>query len=291
MNVEDLLKEVKKNAAILSKNKKYSDALSLVVPCYNEEFRLQKLDFVMALHLQPDLKIVFVNDGSKDRTLDVLGEIKDGFPNQISILDLPRNMGKAEAVRHGMLFAIKGGANTVGYWDADLATPLEIVPIFNRVLQRQPEVEVVLGSRRRLLGRKIDRTIKRRVVSRICSLLATLSLGVNVGDSQCGAKLFRVNPKLERALSKEFEAGWLFDIELLSRLIICTKMTQHSLYELPLPMWSEVEGSKVSSSAIIKCGLTMIKMIIKLRISPLLGINTSHDENAEELSKKLIAGE
>ena len=96
-----------------------------VVPCFNEADRLNPDEFINSAKAESDLHWLFVNDGSSDNTQQVLEEIQSKLPEKIYVLDLEKNCGKGEAVRRGMLEAIKHGAHTTGYFDADLATPIK----------------------------------------------------------------------------------------------------------------------------------------------------------------------
>ncbi|TMB37557.1 MAG: glycosyltransferase [Deltaproteobacteria bacterium] len=96
--------------------------LVVVVPCFNEGRRLRAEGFRPLLS-EPGTRILFVDDGSRDDTQDVLAAICAELGPRALRLDLPRNQGKAEAVRHGLLRAIQMGARIVGFLDADLATP------------------------------------------------------------------------------------------------------------------------------------------------------------------------
>ena len=83
---------------------------TIVVPCYNEAKRLDTAAFIEALDTRPWLRLIFVDDGSRDATLAVLGEIKSAKPAQVSITSLSLNRGKAETVRRGMLEALETDA-------------------------------------------------------------------------------------------------------------------------------------------------------------------------------------
>lgn len=235
--------------------------VAIVVPCYNEAKRLDCGSFISFLAEHESVSLVFVNDGSADATLDVLAVVQAARPEQVEVLSLLQNSGKAEAVRTGMLHAAHNGAEFIGYWDADLATPLEAIPDFTKVLSRFDEVEVVFGSRRCLLGHRINRTFFRRCVSRACSALARLAVRLPVADTQCGAKLMRNTAGLKTALSSRFTAGWLFDVELFSRISARTQDRRRAFYEMPLSEWTEVAGSKVSGKAIVKSGFQMLRLI------------------------------
>ena len=71
--------------------------ICLVIPCYNEE---QRLDIDEYRKFSGRMKFLFVNDGSNDGTLSLLEKEASGFA---SVLNLEVNSGKAEAVRHGMM--------------------------------------------------------------------------------------------------------------------------------------------------------------------------------------------
>src|SRR5688572_30600026 len=133
---------------------------TIVVPCYNEAQRLDLRAFIdyAARH---DEAFLFVNDGSTDGTRDVLDDLCAANREAFSALHMPANRGKAEAVRLGMLQAFASGSKFVGYWDADLATPLAAIGEFRSHLGRHPLVEMVLGARVQLLGRTIDRRLSR----------------------------------------------------------------------------------------------------------------------------------
>eukprot|EP00965_Chrysotila_dentata_P189709 6173466-Pleurochrysis_carterae.AAC.6 len=116
--------------------------LTLVIPCFNEERRIHGEQFQEFLLAQPQVRIIFVDDGSTDGTLPLLRTVAERAKGAASILALPRNGGKAEAVRKGMLAAMETGCEHVGFWDSDLATPLDAVADLLGVLETQPRVEV-----------------------------------------------------------------------------------------------------------------------------------------------------
>lgn len=232
----------------------------IVVPCYNEAERLDGAAFLGALTMLPHVDFLFVDDGSKDRTREMLTALVKIAPERMSVLELDRNVGKAEAVRQGLRAAIKKGADVTGYWDADLATPLNAIDDMLRVLDRLSSIDVVFGSRRVLMGHAIRRDRSRRFVSKTCNILARAALRMPIGDTQCGAKLFRINSALSRAVKLPFRAGWLFDVELFSRLGRAGAQNA-DFYEMPLVEWTEIAGSSVSVKAVLRSGLQMLRLI------------------------------
>ncbi len=132
----------------------------IIVPCYNEELRLPVDQFRRFL-CESDVLFVFVDDGSRDKTLDRLESLREAHEDRVFVLRSPANQGKAEAVRMGFNFALdtfarKQDADYVGYWDADLATPLDAIPQFMAVFAEKPDLDMVFGSRVKLLGRQCN---------------------------------------------------------------------------------------------------------------------------------------
>jgi dolichyl-phosphate beta-glucosyltransferase len=221
-------------------------AVVLVVPCYNEEERLELDRYLEFAARNLDVGFLFVNDGSTDATETVLTKGVEANPDSMDLLSLPTNMGKGEAVRRGLLEASKWGAEVVGYWDADLSTPLEELEGMMETLNANAHHIGVLGSRVKLLGRAIERNPLRHYVGRVFATAASLVLDLPVYDTQCGAKIFRVTPDLKRILDRPFRSRWIFDVELLARLrVVLGEETERRVPEYPVNTWRDVGGSKV----------------------------------------------
>jgi glycosyltransferase involved in cell wall biosynthesis len=218
---------------------------TIVLPCYNEAKRLPVEAVRDYLKLAPPAHLLFIDDGSTDATRQLLLALRAEFPTACSIAALVANCGKAEAVRRGLQLAMDGAAAAVGYWDADLATPLTEIPEFMAVLARRPDVDAVLGSRRRMLGRRVERQPLRALASACSRRVIAGALRAGVYDSQCGAKLFRVTNCLRRTLAWPFSSRWLFDVELLLRMQRFADSGAGRWYEQPLEHWRERPGSKL----------------------------------------------
>ncbi|MEZ5285651.1 MAG: glycosyltransferase [Vicinamibacterales bacterium] len=98
----------------------------LVVPCFDEARRLPVAAFDAAL-ARGDLSCLFVDDGSTDGTAEILAAMVGRHPRHADLLRRAPNRGKADAVRAGMAAAESMAPRYVGYWDADLSTPLDAV--------------------------------------------------------------------------------------------------------------------------------------------------------------------
>jgi glycosyltransferase involved in cell wall biosynthesis len=246
-----------------------SPKITLVIPCYNEAQRLAVDKFHEFVAAHPDVHFLFVNDGSRDDTLRVLHALCERAPASFEVLDLPENQGKAEAVRHGMLQAFAAPAQYVGFWDADLATPLDEIPRFIAALESHPERDICFGSRVRLLGRSIDRNAVRHYLGRLFATVASFVLDLAVYDTQCGAKMFRVREQTRSLFATPFSVNWTFDVELIARLQAQTATRSRSgdanarIYELPLNRWHDVAGSKVRSTDFFKAFFEMLRVYHK----------------------------
>ena len=223
--------------------------LTLVVPCYNEEKRLPADAFRKFILPGVTLDYLFVDDGSTDGTARLLETLHAEDPSHRKILTLEKNSGKAEAVRRGMIAAMQDSPDIAGFWDADLATPLEELPLFMDIFDRKPEVRMVFASRVRLLGRNIRRKPARHYIGRFGSTLISQTLGVQMYDTQCGAKLYRVDDTLRDVFSTPFVSKWIFDAEIIARYVKRRgrDAAVREMYELPIREWRDVHGSKVKS--------------------------------------------
>ncbi len=220
------------------------------VPCYNEANRLPIDQFMAFDSDRYDRKFIFVNDGSTDSTLQVLESLCARAPSRYYIHNLTRNVGKAEATRAGLLLAFRENPDYVGFWDADLATPLNAINDFCQLLDSNASIEMIFGARVRLLGRDIRRRALRHYPGRIFATAASLMLGLTVYDTQCGAKLFRATSKMKPLFEEPFVTRWLFDVEIIARIIRARRGTtlpqaEEAIYEFPLHEWRDVPGSKV----------------------------------------------
>ena len=195
----------------------------------------------------------------------MLEGLHEDDPQRFILRHLPRNVGKGEAVRQGLLQAFDTASDYVGYWDADLATPLDIIPAFCELLDTRPDLEMVFGARVRLLGRTVERQALRHYLGRVFATAASLVLGLGIYDTQCGAKLLRTSPLVQSLFQQPFTTRWLFDVEILARLMQSRRGTdlrqaQDIIYEFPLEEWHDVAESKVKGRDFAKSfiGLTLI---------------------------------
>lgn len=233
-----------------------------MVPCYNEAARLEVARFE-SYAAQPDAaNLLFVDDGSTDGTAKALSGLVRRNPGRVCALQLEANHGKSGAVRAGVLAALGGGPTFVGFWDADLATPLAAISRFVAALEARPALQGAIGARVKLLGTTIERSAVRHYLGRVFATAASLVLNLAVYDTQCGAKLFRAGPLLSAAFSAPFRSRWAFDVELLARLEeagrrIGAPPVEQTVIELALEEWRDVGGSKLHPLGMVGAGLDL----------------------------------
>jgi dolichyl-phosphate beta-glucosyltransferase len=224
--------------------------LALVVPCYNEAARLDPQAFLQFVTTHPRVQLVLVDDGSVDGTAEILERLRAAAPAAVTTLRHSPRRGKAEAVRAGMLAGIQQRAELIGFFDADLATPLRAIDDFLAVLNDRPAVEFVLGSRVKLMGRDITRKASRHYLGRVFATAVSHALDLPVYDTQCGAKVLRVNAGTAALFDAPFRSPWIFDVELIARYLRLPvapgePARRDRLYELVLPAWHDQPGSKL----------------------------------------------
>ena len=240
--------QVSNNARMLQKN-----CVGVVIPCYNEEERLLSTEFKDFAHKNLGYHLCFVNDGSTDKTLEVLEKLKKGSESNISIYNCEQNGGKAEAVRQGMLHLAKDEQlDYIGFLDADLSTDFRDFDDLVETLD-QSNFKIVSGSRMSRMGADITKESARKIISMTINLIIRTILRMPFNDTQCGAKVMdrSVVPLL---FDKPFITKWLFDVEMFIRMRKHYGKTEAKklICEQPLKRWIHADGSKLSMKDSVK---------------------------------------
>lgn len=234
--------------------------LAIVIPCYNEANRLPVTKFERFLPLNPKVAVFFVNDGSKDNTIEVLNALKNQFPSQIEILNLPKNQGKANAVLQGITKVLKASRfQKVAYLDADLATSLE--ECLRLSLCVEEKIVMAFGSRILKLDNQIERKWYRFILGRLVASAISKTLKLSIYDSQCGCKIFEIHTA-QKVFDQPFLSKWLFDVEIFHRMIrvFGRDQIQDHLLEVPLNVWIDTSDSRVSPLYFFKLWWDLFKI-------------------------------
>lgn len=236
----------------------------VIIPCYNEETRFPINEFLDYNKSNDLFDFCFVNDGSTDKTLSVLNGLKNKFSN-IAVFNLIKNIGKAEAIRYAVLHLDQTKYVYLGYLDADLSTSLNEMTRLSTFMSQ--DFKFIMGSRIKKLGSSIKRNPSRHIVGRIlATIVSTIILKIPVYDTQCGAKLM-ATPLAIEIFKDPFVSKWLFDIELILRIIhlkgedYCYK----SVIEVPLQKWHDKGNSRIKFMDFINLPFHLLKIFYKYR--------------------------
>ena len=250
--------------------------ICIIIPCYNEAQGFDRTAFETYYTLLPDTHFIFVNDGSTDATGALLDDIASANLPAVSgknttrqagantyALHLDQNVGKGEAVRQGIRFALaETEASYIGYFDADFAAPLTEVNHLYEQFVSHPDCLIVLGSRQKKEGTVIKRYGYRHYPGRVFAAVVNLfMLKHHIYDTQCGAKLLH-RSCAEWIAERPFKTRWLFDLEILLRLQSrYTSATFHTyIKEVPLRHWTDRGASKIRSIDVCLIPFQLIKL-------------------------------
>jgi dolichol-phosphate mannosyltransferase len=186
--------------------------VSIIMPGYNEGSsifdNLVEADRVFC-DMFADYEILFVNDGSKDNTLEMALEAEQHCGN-VRVINCPVNHGKGNALREGTATA-KG--KYIVFMDSDLDLPPSQLPRFFEILFEK-DADVVIGSKMHP-GSVSNYPLARKIISFGYYVFLLVLFRLNTHDTQTGLKLFKadvIKPVMKRILVKRFA----FDIEVLS---------------------------------------------------------------------------
>jgi glycosyltransferase involved in cell wall biosynthesis len=245
--------------------------LSVVMPVYNERRTLRTVvDRVLAVPLE--LELICVDDGSRDGSREILGELQNQHPN-LRVLLQPKNMGKGAALRRGIQEAT---GDFVLIQDADLEyDPTDYPSLLDPLIQGK--ADVVYGSR--FLGSRPHRVLYfwHSVGNRLLTLLSDCLTDINLSDMETCYKAFR--REIIQAIPIE-ENRFGFEPE------ITVKLAKRRLriYEVGISYWGRTyeEGKKIGW----KDGFRALWCLLKYSITePAVALQTSAaaEERAQEI--------
>ncbi len=190
-------------------------AVSLFVPCYNEEQRLEKnilLIYDACVSLHCTFELVIVDDNSHDRTQEIGMALADKY-TFLSYLRYNTGPSRRENLAKAMQTA---HSDIVVFMDLDLSVPLSHLP---ELVARVKNSDIAIGSRYK--GQVAKRTFVRKVISSAYNAFMRLYFHSSIHDHQCGFKAFKKQQLLllldEMGYDDRFIRGWFWDVELLLR--------------------------------------------------------------------------
>ncbi len=188
------------------------NALTIVIPTYNEAENLPKL--VSALFPLPitDLHILIVDDNSPDGTGEVAETLARQHPGKMHILHRSGKLGLGTAYIQGFQMALANGAQAIGQMDADFSHPVEKIPELYAALQT---CDVALGSRY-IPGGELDKRwpLWRKALSAFGNWYARTILHLSVRDVTGGFRIWRRETLSAMPLERVRSNGYAFQVEI-----------------------------------------------------------------------------
>lgn len=154
--------------------------LSIVVPCYNEEAVIRETHRRLMATIDalegPDSELIYIDDGSRDATPEILRELAAGSP-RVRVLSLSRNFGHQIAISAGLEHATGNAIVTI---DADLQDPPEVIP---QMLERWRDgADIVYGQREQRDGEPVLRLLSIKAFYRMINWLSSIPIPLDTGD-------------------------------------------------------------------------------------------------------------
>ena len=231
--------------------------LSIVIPFYNEEYRISQsnrlsdsIKYIQS-KITESFELLLIDDGSKDNTACILKDVKRKHSDiSIKIISYRTNRGKGFAIKQGVL---KAKGNKIITMDADFSIDLTET---NRFINELDTCDIVIGTKKHLMTQThTKQKTPRRILGKGFTLLTNMVLGLNFTDITCGFKGFRAD--IAKLLFKKQKIyRWTYD----SEILFLAKVYGHTVKELPVS-WRHIEGSKVSP---LRDTLVSVKELVEI---------------------------
>ena len=209
--------------------------LSVIIPAYNEEKRIEKTLLSVDGYLSGqsyDYEILVVSDGSRDKTVEIVSALAEKVKG-LKLIDNKENYGKGWGVRQGMLEA-RGDIRL--FMDADNSTTIGQIEGFLPYFSEG--YDIVIGSRR-IKGANIvvKQPWTRDFLGGIFRFIVHILVPLGIADSQAGFKAFSKNAA-EAIFSKQTILRWAFDVEILA----IAKKLGFKIKEVPIRWINDAES-------------------------------------------------
>lgn len=230
--------------------------ISLIIPCYKESNRLPLfLNSINQLPGKYPIEIIIVDDGSPTKDFELLkNKISPLLTNNIRLIHYDANKGKGAAIQHGIENSV---GEYIGFVDADGAIPSHEVENFIQYILNNPLEDMVISSRIRILGKTVNRSLKRHLSGRVFITILNLFFSVPVYDSQSGLKIFK-REKFNLIQNQISDYRWLWD----TQVLILFYKSKFRMVEIPID-WSDIPGSKVN---LFRDSILMFFRLFKFKI-------------------------
>jgi dolichyl-phosphate beta-glucosyltransferase len=188
--------------------------ISIIVACYNEKPVLRDsitrlVDVMGGTRYAENYELIFVDDRSRDNTVEIIQELIEKYPHIPSkLIRHERNLGRGRTVMDG--FEVAQG-RIMGFLDIDLETPAHYIPVAVLEIERGADVASALR-----IYRFLWRSFYRQVLSMGYHNLVASVLHLPLQDTEVGFKFFNRERALP-ILQECTDPGWFWDTEVMTR--------------------------------------------------------------------------
>lgn len=229
-------------------------ALSIVIPCYNEEQRLPRTIDLIERFMDgrhESYELILVDDGSSDGTRQIMDAAAERA-SFVRIEALPHNRGKGRALATGVEAA---AGEEILVTDADLSTPIDELDKLRAALRNGAGVAIASRARR---GSRVEvsQPLHRVLMGKTFNLLVQALLLPGIWDTQCGFKLFKADVA-HKAFAGLSTDGFGYDPEVLYN----ARRMGVKIAEVPV-VWRNSAPTKVSAW---RSSIDMFRHIVKVR--------------------------
>ena len=230
--------------------------ISVCIPMYNESAIIEKNASILQSYMtkrfgKDNFEVIFFDDGSKDNSFDLVSNLK---LDNVRVLRTVENHGKGSAVRRAMLAA---NGDIAMFTDADLAYGCDVIGEFADYMNKNPDTDVLIGSRNLHKDGYEGYTLMRKIASKLYITVLCVLGGFKLSDSQCGCKAFR-NHAAKKIFSNATVDRFAFDFE---ALLIANKIG-YRIAEYPVKVINHGD-SKVN---VLKDSLKMLSDLYKMKV-------------------------
>ncbi len=208
--------------------------LVIVLPTYNEADNIEAItaELLALPAIQGECHVLIVDDDSPDGTGDIAESLARRNPGRVSVLHRHTDHGLGRAYIDGFQQALDMGADVVVQMDADFSHSPQYIPVFLDILDKNPDVDVVVGSRY-VSGGELDEQWSwwRRFLSWWANAVYTrLILNLDVKDGTAGFKAWRRQTLEGLGLDRINSNGYVFQVE----MAYVTERLGYNVVEVPI---------------------------------------------------------
>ena len=235
----------------------------IILPVRNESLTVEKTATEVyrwcLLNLKKDFMIVFIDDGSKDATADIINQMKN---NKITVIKNRFDNGKGSALKSAVILSDliykTKDSDLIIFMDGDgQINPAEISTFLN--LMNLYNADVVIGNKRHPFSFS-HYGLRRKVVSKIYNFMIRHLFGLTFSDTQCGIKIFK-KPALDKVIDKITIKKFAFDLE----LIVALRETGLRIVDAPVVIRNQLNAGSVNFHSIFETFFDTIKVYNKMK--------------------------